>query len=441
MIKTLPELNQVQINMKNALQHTKSAELYYCQRIKDFFQINNIKQNYSNNISVGISGRVFNSNMVGFAYYPGITEQDMHFVLKEADENLNRTPLTGFMPLNGKHDFPIVSHQEDGYIKDFFTKKLFESMNEIVNKEGLVLENLYCHSDKMQYILANTNLISGGGSYKFCAFGFDFFIKKNSKRFVITIICKPDELDIMQIVNEAIYTVENKSANLLRRKLSSCPILLTHNAVSLLVSVFLSFLTSESIFHKRSFIREKKNRLYFGSKLSIIENYNGNKNFIANIDCEGTERFETIIIDKGELRNIISDIRYGNEVGVPTTASSWRDSYKSMPTVKAISISVGNGNYSTDQIIEKNEQIIVIDDLMGLAPGLNPSTGDFQVTSDGYLFYNGKSEGQYRFLIQSNLITLFNSIVETSIDRKYGFDGTVYVPSFLIENIGISILN
>ena len=189
-----------------------------------------------------------------------------------------------------------------------------------------------------------------------------------------------------------------------------------------------------------SFIANKNYNISFGNKLTIIENSKNNKIYNANIDREGVPRQEVKIIEKGKLCSIISDIEYGTKMKISTTSSSWRNTYQQIPRVKPTSISVVAGIFSTEEIINKNNKIFVIDDLIGIASGLNSSNGDFQVISEGYLIINRKILGHIRVFFQNNLINLFNNIIEISKDREYGIDGSIFVPSFLIDNIKLRVI-
>ncbi|HAJ32175.1 MAG TPA: hypothetical protein DCK79_02205 [Candidatus Atribacteria bacterium] len=438
---------ELESNIKKVLKKESHAEIYFSNKETHCFEINDKQEkNYSLFSDMGIAARVFDGKRIGFSSRPGFSEDDINSALEDARENIKFTNNNFYIPFVRKksqcHFIPKFSSSDINPL-DYLDEDLFKVIDEKAYKTGLSLKNIYFYSKIEQFLLINTVQVQGGGTANLYSLGFNFHLKneKLDECFIITTISpKVAKIDVDEVISQAKKVANTKIIASLRKKIIDCPILLTHNAVSIIIYVFLSLLTSESIFHKRSFISNKNANISFGNQLTIVENSKINKIYNANIDREGISRREVKIIEKGELCNIISDTKYGTKMKIASTSSAWRDSYQQMPKVKATSISVEAGIFSTEEIINRYNQIFIIDDLMGIASGINPNTSDFQVTSEGYLINNKGLLGRARVFFQSNLINLFNSIIEISKDREYGIDGSVYVPSFLIDSIKLTVI-
>lgn len=443
------KIYELESNIKKVLKKESCAEVYFSNKETHCFEINDKKEeNYSLFSDMGIAARVFDGNgkRIGFSARPGFSEDDISSVLKDARENIkfaNNDFYIPFVRKKSQYYFIPKFSSSNMNLLDCLNENLFKGINEGVYKVGLSLKNIYFYCGVEQFLLMNTAGVQGGGTINLHSLGFKFHLKNErlDECFIINSISpKIIKIDVDKVISQAKKVANTKTITSLQKKIIDYPILLTHNAVSIILYVFLSLLTSESIFHKRSFISNKNDKMFFGNPLTIVENSKINEIYNANIDREGIPRREVKIIEKGKLCNIISDTKYGTKMKITSTSSAWRDSYQQMPKVKATSISIEAGIFSTEEIINRYNQIFIIDDLMGVAPGINPNTGDFQITSEGYLVNNKELLGRARVFFQSNLINLFNNIIEISKDREYGIDGSVYVPSFLINSLKLNII-
>ncbi|AZR74464.1 hypothetical protein BBF96_14360 [Anoxybacter fermentans] len=441
------KIYKLEQTIKKVLKHEDCAEIYFSQKDKHCYEINdNLKKNYSLFSDMGISARVFKKGKVGFSFRPGISEDAIFGALQDAQQNLKFAPEESYMPfpcIKPKENFDF-NFEDKIDVFNLLTEELIQKMNEELKRVGLSLKTIYFYSEIEQFLLINTAQVQGGGNVNLYSLGFNFRIKNKSidESFFITRFFSDfrDFFNVKDVIQQAIKIAEVKKSNPLQQKVIDSPILLTPNAVSVLIYVFLSLLTSESIFHKRSFISDLDKKIFFGNQLTIIENARNNKICNANIDREGSVRKEVKIIEKGNLCNIISDIKYGSKIGVQSTSSAWRQNYQQMPIVKATSVTVESGTSLMEEIICKNSEIFIIDDLIGIAAGLNSTTGDFQVTSEGYLMSDNKIKGRARVFFQNNLISLFNNIIEITKEQEYGIDGSIYVPGFVIGNTKLSVI-
>lgn len=109
----------------------------------------------------------------------------------------------------------------------------------------------------------------------------------------------------------------------------------------------------------------------------------------TNIDDEGTPTQKNILIENGVLKSYLIDKLNGRRMGMESTGSGRRQSYKFAPTSRMNNTFIAAGNSSLEEIIANTEKGLYAKKLGG--GSVNPATGDFNfAVMEGYLVENGK---------------------------------------------------
>ena len=109
----------------------------------------------------------------------------------------------------------------------------------------------------------------------------------------------------------------------------------------------------------------------------------------TNIDDEGTPTKRNILIENGVLKSYLIDKLNGRRMGMDSTGSSRRQSYKFAPTSRMNNTFIDSGKSTFDEIISNTEKGLYAKKLGG--GSVNPATGDFNfAVMEGYLVENGK---------------------------------------------------
>lgn len=108
-----------------------------------------------------------------------------------------------------------------------------------------------------------------------------------------------------------------------------------------------------------------------------------------NVDDEGTPTQKNVLIENGILKSYLIDKLNGRRMGMESTGSGRRQSYKFAPTSRMNNTYIANGESSFDEIISNTESGLFAKKLGG--GSVNPATGDFNfAVMEGYLIENGK---------------------------------------------------
>ena len=108
-----------------------------------------------------------------------------------------------------------------------------------------------------------------------------------------------------------------------------------------------------------------------------------------NIDDEGTPTQRNVLIENGILKSYLIDKLNGKRMGMKSTGSGRRESYKFAPTSRMNNTFIANGESTFEEIISNTEKGLFAKKLGG--GSVNPATGDFNfAVMEGYLIENGK---------------------------------------------------
>ncbi|WP_250278046.1 TldD/PmbA family protein [[Clostridium] colinum] len=108
-----------------------------------------------------------------------------------------------------------------------------------------------------------------------------------------------------------------------------------------------------------------------------------------NIDDEGTKTQKTVLIENGILKNYLVDNFYGEKIGMKSTGSCRRESYKYAPVPRMRNTFIANGDDKKEDIIKNTKKGIYAKYMGG--GSVNPATGEFNFNvQEAYLIENGK---------------------------------------------------
>jgi TldD protein len=114
-----------------------------------------------------------------------------------------------------------------------------------------------------------------------------------------------------------------------------------------------------------------------------------------NIDDEGTKARKNVLIEDGILKGYLIDKLNGRRMGMESTGSGRRESYKFAPTSRMTNTYIAAGDSTKEEIIGNTEYGLYAKCLGG--GSVNTSTGDFNFSvREGYIIKNGKIDKPVR---------------------------------------------
>ncbi|WP_352420828.1 TldD/PmbA family protein [Proteiniborus sp.] len=219
-------------------------------------------------------------------------------------------------------------------------------------------------------------------------------------------------------------------------------IILRNNVVANLFSNMSQIFLGNIVQRNLSLMKGKIGKKVGASSLNIIEDPLMNNGIMRRtFDDEGTPTYSKHIIEKGILKTFLHNEKTGEKEGLKSTGNGFRNSHKSSIGVVATNMYIEEGEHTLKDMISTVDEGIIITDIQGLHAGINPTSGDFSLSSNGFLIEKGQiTKPLCQIVISGNFYKLLNDIKAIGNDTKFSFPGGNYFgsPSIKIDSLMIA---
>lgn len=152
-------------------------------------------------------------------------------------------------------------------------------------------------------------------------------------------------------------------------------------------------------------------------------------------DGEGFASEKTALVKKGVLENYLTNSFFSKALKIPHTKKAFWNEGGSLD-ISTTNLFMPEGKTSFENLIKEFPQVIVIDNLQGMA-GYNPASGDFSKEANGFLWKGGEKTPLHQFTVSGNIKNLLSNILKVGTDSEI-YGGRVKAPSFLVPDIMIA---
>ncbi len=147
----------------------------------------------------------------------------------------------------------------------------------------------------------------------------------------------------------------------------------------------------------------------------------------ANIDDEGTPTRKNLLIENGILKSYLIDTLNGQKMGMVSTGSARRESYRYAPTSRMTNTYIAPGTTKPEDIIADTEYGLYAKHMGG--GSVDPATGVFNfAVLEGYMIRNGKIAEPVRgatLIGKGNEILMRIDKVGTNLKSAQGMCGSI----------------
>jgi PmbA protein len=152
----------------------------------------------------------------------------------------------------------------------------------------------------------------------------------------------------------------------------------------------------------------------------------------ASFDSEGVPTKEKTIIENGEFKTFLYNLKTAKKEGKESTGNA------SGRGIAPINLLVESGEKSFDELLKELNNGIIITSLEGLHSGANPISGEFSLGAQGLKVENGEIvSGVEQITISGNFLEMMKKVEQVGNDMWISFGGTI-TPSVIISEIDIA---
>lgn len=249
------------------------------------------------------------------------------------------------------------------------------------------------------------------------------------------------ELNIEKTANEA---VEEAVRGLHGAPVSSgiYRIVLRRDAAASLLGAFSSVFSADAAQKGLSLLAGREGESIASDSVTLLDDPLDVRGLsAAPFDAEGVAAYRKAVIEKGQLKTLLHNLKTAHKQGVQTTGNAAKGSYAAPVSVAPTNFYFEPGTCSFDELLNSAGNGLLITELNGLHAGANIISGDFSLSAKGSRIVDGKvAEAVNQITLAGNFYQVLKSIELVSDDLEFGFPGVSCIgsPSMLICSLSVA---
>lgn len=253
---------------------------------------------------------------------------------------------------------------------------------------------------------------------------------------------KLDTIDTDALTRKAAHTAKGKLGGDVAPT-SVCPVVFDPEAMSDLLATFSGIFSSEAAQKGLSRLADKEGTVVASEAVTLVDDpFHKDSPMPINFDAEGSPTFKKNVIEKGQLKTLLYNLKTAAVAGKSTSGNAAKAGYASSVMVRPFTMYLEGGAFTEEELLKKAGNGVYINSLGGLHAGANPVSGDFSLQSAGFLIENGvKTTHVKSFTVAGNFYELLTKItaVANNVQVPNAMGITAFgAPSVLVENLSIA---
>jgi len=395
----------------------------------------------------GIGIRVMNKGKTGFSCFSGISEEIIDQSIDNALKSLAYSGEESSRKLPKNRNIAYAEYNSCQYNSDNVSldEKIDAAMK--LEKCGLNFDKRITKTNKSSYreskfevIVRNTLGIDFSHEGSMCGCSVTFVAEEQGTMETGWELDSAKSIKNLDIEKTGI-TAAQKAVRMIGAKPVSTgnyPVILDNIVTMEFLALLSSSLCADQIQKGKSMFQNKKETQVASPIMSLEDNgFHNDAITCFGGDSEGVPVKETILIDKGFLKNYLYDTYTANKDKRESTGNGFRSSYKATPSVGISNLFVkAEKTAPFEEMISSIDKGLYVTEAMGVHTA-DPVTGDFSFGVEGMLIESGKIASPVRgVMMAGNVIDMIKNI--EMIENKIRFIGRIGAPALRISGLAVS---
>ena len=253
---------------------------------------------------------------------------------------------------------------------------------------------------------------------------------------------KLDEIDTDALVKKAVEDAKVKLGGE-PAPTGQYPVVFDSGAMSSILGVFSSVFSSEAAQKGLSRLGDAEGQVIAAPIVTLVDDpFHPENPEPINFDAEGSPTHKKNVIEKGELKTLLYNLKTAAVAGKKTTGNASKAGYDASVGLRPFTMYLENGDLTEEELLAKAGNGVYITDLGGLHAGADPISGDFSLQSSGFMIREGKkAEYVKSFTVAGNFYDLLKNITALAnnchLPRAMGMT-TFGAPSVLVDGLSVA---
>ena len=222
---------------------------------------------------------------------------------------------------------------------------------------------------------------------------------------------KLDEIDADELVKKAVEGAKTKLGGE-PAPTGQYPVVFNPDAMSSLLQVYSSVFSSEAAQKGLSRLGDSEGQIIAAPIVTLVDDpFHPENPEPINFDAEGSPTHKKNIIEKGELKTLLYNLKTAAVAGKKTTGNASKAGYDAAVGLRPFTMYLEGGDMTEEALLAKAGNGVMITSLGGLHAGADPISGDFSLQSAGFMIRDGKkAEYVKSFTVAGNFYDLLKNI-------------------------------
>ena len=218
------------------------------------------------------------------------------------------------------------------------------------------------------------------------------------------------------------------------------PVVFAPEAMSSLLQTYSSIFSSEAAQKGLSKLAGKEGQVIASELVTVVDDPFHKSSLMArNFDAEGSPTYSKNVIEKGEFKTLLYNLKTAAVAGKKTTGNAAKAGYAGNVGISPFTMYLAPGEISEEELLAKAGEGVCINALGGLHAGADPISGDFSLQSSGFMIRDGKkAEYVKSFTVAGNFYELLKNITAVASNLEMPGMGRFGSPSVLVEGLSVA---
>lgn len=425
-------------------------EVYYTN--SEAFEVNAFKQEvdkYSVNTRSGLSFRGIIDGKMGYSFTEKYEDEDIDFLIQNAKQNSEEIQSDFDASIfEGSSEYKRLENME--LIDEDVNVKIQDALRMekvALEKDERITSVQYCtvETEKQQRRIINTKGLDVG-EMSGIAVAYISVVAKSGEDvksgFEFKISSDYSKLDFNKIVDNAIKEGVSKFG---AQTVDSgkYKVIFRNDAATDMLSTFSSIFSGDSVQKGLSLLKGRIGHKVSSPVITLVDDpFYENAPVRCSFDDEGVATCQKTIIESGELKTLLHNLKTSGKEGIPSTGNGFKQSYKSPVNIAPKNMFIKPGTRSLEEAVKTEGKAIVLTSLQGLHSGANAISGDFSLAATGYLIEAGRIVMPVeQITVSGNFYDMLLNTEEVLSDLEFGIPSNASCygsPSLIITEMAIS---
>lgn len=210
-------------------------------------------------------------------------------------------------------------------------------------------------------------------------------------------------------------------------------------ALATLLATYSSVFSAEAVQKGMSLLKDKEGEKIAADIVTIVDDPMYKDSCVKRtFDGEGVATYAKKVVEKGTLSTLLHNLRTAANAGVRSTGNASKAYYSAVVGVSPFTFYIQPVEGTKEELLAEAGEGVYVTEVTGLHAGANPITGDFSLSSSGFMIEGGKKGRPVKsFTVSGNFFSLLKEIDRIGADLEF-IRGKWGAPSVLVRNVAVA---